>query len=178
MRSQTVWKKTEDQSETPAMPTSTPSLPQSNRPGAIATLGPSIVIKGDLTGEEDLMIEGRVEGEIRLTKNSVTVGRNGRVKADIYGKRVQVEGEVRGNLHGETEVIIRASGRVQGNLISPRVTLENGSKFKGSIDMEAAQKSQPEPEKKPTAEKKSLQGSVQTSIGAAARPGASSGSDD
>jgi cytoskeletal protein CcmA (bactofilin family) len=130
-----VWKKSE---ETPA--TTTPVSPKSSAPasrsGAIATLGPSIVIKGDLTGEEDLVIEGRVEGEIRLTKNSVTVGQNGRVRADIHGKRVHVEGEVRGNLYGDQEIVIRASGRVQGNLVSPRVTLENGSKFKGSIDME------------------------------------------
>jgi cytoskeletal protein CcmA (bactofilin family) len=117
---------------TPVSPKSAPS----SRPGAIATLGPSIVIKGDLTGEEDLIIEGRVEGEIRLTKNSVTVGNKGRVRADIYGKRIQVDGEVRGNLFGDQEIVIRASGRVQGNLTSPRVTLENGSKFKGKIDME------------------------------------------
>ena len=77
-------------------------------------------------------------------ENSVTVGKNGRVRADIYGNRVHVEGEVRGNLYGDQEIVIRASGRVQGNLISPRVTLENGSKFKGSIDMEPAKKEQPQ----------------------------------
>ena len=145
-----MWKKSEEP-PAPAPPTQ-PKSPSPVRQGQIATLGPSIVIKGDLTGEEDLIIEGRVEGEIRLTKNSVTVGQNGRVRADIYGKRVHVEGEVRGNLHGDQEVVIRASGRVQGNLISPRVTLENGSKFKGSIDMEPAgtkAKASPEPVKKP-----------------------------
>lgn len=146
-----MWKKSEEHSA-PAAPVPHQS-PAPAGPGAIATLGPSIIIKGDLTGEEDLVIEGRVEGEIRLTKNSVTVGKNGRVRADIHGKKVHVEGEVRGNLYGDQEIVIRASGRVQGNLVSPRVTLENGSKFKGSIDMEPkgkkAQNSSPPTEKKP-----------------------------
>ena len=147
-----MWKKSEEHSA-PAAPDPQQS-PAPARPGAIATLGPSIIIKGDLTGEEDLLIEGRVEGEIRLTKNSVTVGKNGRVRADIHGKKVHVEGEVRGNLYGDQEIVIRASGRVQGNLVSPRVTLENGSKFKGSIDMEPkgkkAQNASPPAEKKPS----------------------------
>ena len=138
-----MWKKSEDQPQSPNVQPTAPA-PAASRPGPIATLGPSIVIKGDLTGEEDLVIQGRVEGEIRLTKNSVTVGKNGRVRADIYGNRVHVEGEVRGNLYGDQEIVIRASGRVQGNLTSPRVTLENGSKFKGSIDMEPAKKEQPQ----------------------------------
>ena len=62
-----------------------------------ATIGPSISIKGDLTGEEDLVIQGRVEGKVDLKQNSVTIGKNGRVKADIYGKLVTIEGEVLGN---------------------------------------------------------------------------------
>jgi len=167
-----VWKKSE---ETPA--SMTPVSPKSaspSRPGAIATLGPSIVIKGDLTGEEDLIIEGRVEGEIRLTKNSVTVGNKGRVRADIYGKRIHVDGEVRGNLYGDQEIIIRASGRVQGNLTSPRVTLENGSKFKGKIDMEPTAKKTD----KPADEKKQATAtppSPQTSTTAAAPPAGASG---
>ncbi|MDX1501440.1 MAG: polymer-forming cytoskeletal protein [Thermoanaerobaculia bacterium] len=115
----------------------------------MATIGPSIAVKGDLSGEEDLMIEGRIEGEIRLQKNSVTVGKSGRVKADIYGRSIGVEGEVRGNLYGDHEVVIRASGRVQGNIVSPRVILENGSKFKGSVDMEPARKSAEPPVARP-----------------------------
>ncbi|MDH3255662.1 MAG: polymer-forming cytoskeletal protein [Acidobacteriota bacterium] len=160
-----MWKKSED---SPVTATSTvpPAAPPA-RPGAIATLGPSIVIKGDLTGEEDLVIEGRVEGEIRLTKNSVTVGKNGRVKADIYGKRVHVDGEVRGNLYGDQEIVIRASGRVQGNLVSPRVTLENGSKFKGAIDMEPAK---PMPSPSAGAERKSAPGPSPASAAPSATP--------
>lgn len=134
-----MWKKS-DEPTAPPRPASTPSPPTSSPRAAkaIATLGPSIVINGDLTGEEDLVIEGRVHGEVRLTKNSVTVGKQGQIRADIRGLRIHVEGEVRGNLYGEEEVVIRASGRVQGNIVAPRVTLENGSKFKGAIDMEPA----------------------------------------
>jgi cytoskeletal protein CcmA (bactofilin family) len=102
-------------------------------------IGPSIKIKGNLSGNEDLVIQGRIDGEVLLKRNQVTVGPNGKVKANIHGKSICVEGEVRGDLVGSEEVIIRASGKVQGNIVSPRVTLDNGSKFKGSIDMEPNQ---------------------------------------
>ena len=102
----------------------------------IARLGSSIHIKGTLTGEEDLLIEGSVEGEVTLGKNKVTIGRSGRVKADIHGSAICVEGEVKGNLFGEDQVIIRQSGKVRGNVTAPRVNLENGAKFKGAIDMQ------------------------------------------
>ena len=129
-----MWKKTDDE------PTSTVAPPTSSRrpqpTGEVSTLGPTILIKGDLTGEEDLVIRGRLQGEVRLEKNNVTVGQSGKIKADIYGKSIRVEGEVHGNLYGGREVLISASGRVQGNIVSPSVTLENGSKFKGAIDME------------------------------------------
>jgi len=79
---------------------------------------------------------GRVEGEISLRKNNVTIGKGGRIKADVHGQTIHVEGQVKGNLYGEQEIVIRASGEVEGNIVSPRVTLENGSKFRGNIDME------------------------------------------
>jgi cytoskeletal protein CcmA (bactofilin family) len=131
-----VWKKNE-QSPTPASPPQTPpARPRAAAPASV--IGPSIQIKGDLTGQEDLVIQGRVEGEVKLKTNNVTVGREGRIRADIYGRSVYVEGEVKGHLYGEQEVVIRASGKVQGDIVSPRVVLENGSNFKGSIDMEPA----------------------------------------
>ncbi len=99
-----------------------------------ATIGPSITIKGDISGGEDLLIEGRVEGAIQLRKCDVTVGSKGKVTADIHGKRIYVDGEVTGDLVGD-EVLIRKSGRVEGNAKAPRVTLENGCHFRGSIDM-------------------------------------------
>ena len=140
-----MWNKKESESPTPATPSTSPSAPsQSSRPAAPrsntpAVIGPSISIKGDLTGEEDLMIEGRVEGEIRLKQHSVTVGRSGRVQADVFGKSINVEGEVQGNLTGDSEVVIRNTGRVEGNIVAPRVTLEDGSSFRGAIDMQTPQ---------------------------------------
>ncbi len=106
------------------------------RPGERATIGPSIFIKGDLSGEEDLIIEGRVEGKVDLKQNNVTVGKNGRVKADVIGKVVIVEGEVDGNVFAREQAILRQSGAIRGNITAPRVILEDGSRFKGSIDME------------------------------------------
>jgi cytoskeletal protein CcmA (bactofilin family) len=118
-------------------------------------IGPSIRIKGDLTGKEDLIIQGQLEGEVRLEANNVTVGKEGRIRADIYGRSVHVEGEVKGHLIGEQEVVIRASGKVQGDIVSPRVVLENGSNFKGSIDMEPATAKAQEPPKQARIEPKS-----------------------
>jgi cytoskeletal protein CcmA (bactofilin family) len=98
-------------------------------------IGPTIYIKGDLTGEEDLAIEGRLEGKIELRRHSITIGKNGRIKGDIYGKIITVEGTVEGNLYGEEQLIVRQSGNMRGNIVGPRVALEDGSNFKGSIDM-------------------------------------------
>ncbi len=98
-------------------------------------IGPTIFIKGELRGEEDLVIEGRIEGKIEFRQNNVTIGKNGRVKADIYGKHISVEGEVQGNLQGEEQLVLRQSSNVRGNITAPRVTLEDGCHFKGSIDM-------------------------------------------
>jgi cytoskeletal protein CcmA (bactofilin family) len=105
--------------------------------GERATIGPSIFIKGDLTGDEDLVIEGRVEGKVDLKQNNVTIGKSGRVKADVYGQVVIVEGEVDGNVFAHEQAILRQPGAIRGNISAPRVVLEDGSRFKGSIDMEA-----------------------------------------
>jgi len=102
----------------------------------LASLGPSITIKGDLSGGEDLLIEGSVEGQVSVPKHGVTVGKSGRVTADVYSKTIVVEGEVKGNLFGDENVVVRQSGRVEGNIKAPRVSLEGGSTFRGSIDME------------------------------------------
>ncbi|HVF60551.1 MAG TPA: polymer-forming cytoskeletal protein [Thermoanaerobaculia bacterium] len=121
----------------PPATTAPPAPPAPAARGERATIGPSIFIKGDLAGEEDLIIEGRVEGRVDLRQHNLTVGKNGRVKADLVGRVVTVEGEVDGNVFAEEQAVVRTSGTVHGNITSPRVTLEDGSKFKGSIDMEA-----------------------------------------
>jgi len=112
-----------------------PSRSPMNTSKERALIGPTILIKGDLTGEEDLLIDGRVEGRVELRKHNITVGKNGRVKADLYGKVITVEGEVHGNLYGDEQLVLRQSSTVRGNILAPRVVLEDGANFKGSIDM-------------------------------------------
>ena len=133
-----VWKKSDDPPSHNPEPSPAPTASEPpRRLSERATIGPSIFIKGDLTGEEDLVIEGRVEGRVDLKQNNVTVGKNGRVKADVFGKVVVVEGEVDGNVFAREQAILRQAGAIRGNITSPRVVLEDGSRFKGSIDMEA-----------------------------------------
>jgi len=142
-----VWKKKENEpiEPRPTAPTPPPSRPQP-RSEAVAMIGPSVSIRGEVSGQENLRIQGRIEGKITLQGQDVTVGRSGKVQADIRAKGIRVEGEVIGDLYGEQEIIIEASGQVTGNLVAPRVVLENGSRFKGSIDMEgAAQTTQVKP---------------------------------
>ena len=99
-------------------------------------IGPSIVIKGSVTGDEDLLVEGTVEGTIELRNHEVAVGTSGTVNADIYAKVVKIDGEVSGDVNGDEKVVISKSGNVRGNINAPRVTLEDGAIFKGSIDMD------------------------------------------
>ncbi len=144
-----MWKKAEPEKTAPS-PATAPQSQSDAVPRATvaqakerAVIGPTISIKGDVTGEEDLLIEGRVEGKIELRRHCVTVGKNGRIKADIYGRIITVEGTVEGNLYGEEQLIVRQSGTVHGNIVAPRVALEDGSNFRGSIDMGPKEKSGP-----------------------------------
>jgi len=144
-----MWKKSETPEESHPQPAPAPmpqpvaAAPRAPIPQAReqAVIGSTISIKGDLTGEEDLAIEGKLEGKIELRRHSVTIGKNGRIKGDIYGKVITVEGTVEGNLYGEEQLIVRQSGTVRGNIVAPRVALEDGSNFKGSIDMSPKEKS-------------------------------------
>ena len=101
-----------------------------------ATIGPSISIRGEVTGSEDLLIEGSVDGTVDLKDNTVTVGRNAKVNANILGNIIHVEGEVAGDLYGREQVIVHKSGCVRGNITAPRLSLEDGARLKGSIDTE------------------------------------------
>jgi len=103
----------------------------------VSVIGPSILVKGDVIGEEDLVIEGRVEGKVDVRQNSITIAKNGRIKADVYGKLIVVEGEVEGKLFGQEQVTVRSSGCVRGNISAPRVSIENGARVKGTIDMDS-----------------------------------------
>lgn len=99
-------------------------------------IGETIKIEGEITGAEDLVIRGSVKGTVDLTSHEVTVDETGKVEADIKGKVVVINGEVTGDIRGGEKVVISKSGNVRGNIIAPRVTLEDGAVFKGSIDMD------------------------------------------
>ena len=101
-----------------------------------AVIGPSIQIDGTLKGDEDLLIQGKVDGTIELKKNSVTIGESGTVKADIFAHTVVVEGEVDGKIVGSERVVMRKTAKIRGTLIAPRVMLEDGAQFNGTIDMD------------------------------------------
>ncbi len=131
----------------PAPPT-TPSSPQVAAPSFaretrertklthVANIGKSLHIKGELSGDEDLTIEGQVEGKITLIGHDVTIGQNGRVTADIQAKSVVVGGQVRGNITADEKVEVAATGTMLGDVRAPRVVLADGAQFKGSIDMD------------------------------------------
>ncbi|MEO7271412.1 MAG: polymer-forming cytoskeletal protein [Vicinamibacterales bacterium] len=99
-------------------------------------IGKSVVIKGELNGSEDLTIEGQVEGKIELRQNVLTIGPNGRIKAQVFAKSVVVLGEVTGNVTASEKVDIRDNGSVDGDIAAPRVAIAEGAHFRGSIDMQ------------------------------------------
>lgn len=99
-----------------------------------AVIGAAIKLQGEVSGSEDLVIEGAVEGVINLRENIVTVGKTAKVKADIFGKIIHVEGDVTGNLVAGEQIVIHKSGCVKGDIRSPRISLEDGARLKGAID--------------------------------------------
>jgi cytoskeletal protein CcmA (bactofilin family) len=113
----------------------------------IVNIGKSVVIKGELNGSEDLTIEGHVEGTIQLKEHVLTIGPNGRIKAQVFAKSVIVLGEVTGNVTASDKVDIRDNGSVDGDIVSPRVAIAEGAHFRGSVDMQrkggAAQAAKP-----------------------------------
>ncbi len=131
---------------TPAPMTSSATsepVPAAPRPVATstadqATIGKSLVIKGEVTGSESLYIDGRVEGSINLSGNRVTVGRNGVVSANINAREIVVLGKVRGNLTASDRVDIRSDGSLTGDVVAARISIEDGAFFKGGIDIRKA----------------------------------------
>jgi len=104
-------------------------------PGDQATIGKSLVVKGELSGSESLYIDGKVEGTINLPGNRVTVGRNGQVAANILAREIVVLGKVRGNCQASDRVDIRSEGSLTGDVIAARISIEDGAFFKGGIDI-------------------------------------------
>lgn len=127
----------------PAPPTTTPSFepPRTSAPTAQpatadqATIGKSLIIKGEVTGSESLYIDGKVEGSINLPGNRVTVGRNGQVTANISAREIVVLGKVKGNVNASDRVDIRSEGSLSGDVVAQRISIEDGAFFKGGIDI-------------------------------------------
>ncbi len=101
----------------------------------MANIGKSISIRGDLTGNEDMMIEGQVEGKVDLPNNQLTVGANGHVKAEIHAKGIVIIGHVVGNVFGLERVEIQATGRVEGDVTAPKLVVAEGAQINGAIQM-------------------------------------------
>jgi cytoskeletal protein CcmA (bactofilin family) len=139
----------------PTPPTTTPGVearPAAAGAGAAlangeqATIGKSLVVKGEVSGSESLYIDGKVEGAINLPGNRVTVGRNGQVAANIMAREIVVLGKVRGNCQASDRVDIRSEGSLTGDVIAARISIEDGAFFKGGIDIR-----KPGPDGKPGA---------------------------
>jgi cytoskeletal protein CcmA (bactofilin family) len=114
-------------------PTESPAVGQ-----VLSVIGPTLVFRGMLAAEEDLLVQGRLEGSIKHSGSNLTIGANGEVKADIFARKVIIQGGVYGVVRASDAIIVEASARVHGNLFAPRISLKEGCRFKGSIDMDVA----------------------------------------
>jgi cytoskeletal protein CcmA (bactofilin family) len=159
-------KPTSQPATTPPTPAVAPSQQQASGPVPqpesrrierdMVNIGKSVIIKGELAGSEDLTIEGHVEGKIELKDHVLTIGPNGKIKAQVFAKSVIVLGEVNGNVSATEKVDIRDGGSVDGDIISPRVAIAEGAHFRGSVDMQRKGGGQPQqqssgPQKAPQA---------------------------
>jgi cytoskeletal protein CcmA (bactofilin family) len=145
---QFMWKRKEDEKPVAApTPPPTPVVPKEVRPmetpktvdsyrAEVAHIGKSVLVKGELSGSEDLYLDGEVEGSIELRGHSLTVGPNGRVRANIHARDVTVHGKVDGNIRGSERVELKRSAQVVGDITTQRVVIEDGAFFKGGIDIQ------------------------------------------
>ena len=143
-----MWKK--DEAVRPPQPTAAGATPAASDTGSaradvsrqterdMVNIGKSVIIKGELSGSEDLTIEGQVEGKIELRQNVLTIGPNAKIKAQVFAKAVVIQGEVHGNVTATEKVDIRDAGSVDGDISAPRVAIADGAHFRGSIDMQRA----------------------------------------
>lgn len=134
-----MWKKDDEQTgQAPAGSTLRSEPQRGGASAGRATIGPSISIRGDVTGSEDLLIQGKIDGSVSLEKHSVSVGSEGRVNANITGRVITIEGHVEGDLTAQEQIVLRGSAKVQGDIKAPRVVLEDGATFRGLVDMGAS----------------------------------------
>jgi len=107
-----------------------------DRKGECAVIGRSIQIEGAVRGNEDLRIEGDVSGTVELKDSSLTVGKEGKVRADVYAKSIIVDGTTEGDLYATERIVVHVNAQVRGNITAPKVGVDEGAKFKGSIEMD------------------------------------------
>lgn len=104
--------------------------------GEFAHIGKSVVIKGELSGSEDLYIDGTVEGSIQLQGNNLVIGPNGHVHADVNAKGVEIQGTLEGNIHATDCAELRKSAVIQGDIVTQRIAIEDGAYFKGKVEVQ------------------------------------------
>ncbi len=147
---------------TPAPPRPAEPVVRSSEPlrggSDVATIGKSVVVKGELSGSEDLIVDGEVEGSITLKGQTLTVGPNGRVRANIEARNVVVHGRVNGDIHATERVELRKTASLAGDIATARISIDDGAFFKGGIDIQ-----KPEPATK-------AEGKPQTSAAAPTPP--------
>jgi cytoskeletal protein CcmA (bactofilin family) len=129
-------------------PVSAPRNAALNNMQEQATIGKSLVIKGEVSGSESLYIDGRVEGSINLPGNRVTIGRNGVVAANVTAREIVVIGKLKGNLAASDRVDIRNEGSLTGDVVAQRISIEDGAYFKGGIDIRKPNAAEVKPEQK------------------------------
>jgi cytoskeletal protein CcmA (bactofilin family) len=159
-----MWKRKEEENIIPEPVASNPSSPSVShapmraaeparsdtlRSAEVANIGKSVVVKGELSGSEDLIIDGEVEGSISLRGQTLTIGPNGRVRANIEARNVIVHGRLNGDIHATERVDLRKSASLSGDISTARIAIEDGAFFKGGIDIqkpEPAIKNEPRPQ--------------------------------
>ncbi|PYV53107.1 MAG: cell shape determination protein CcmA [Acidobacteria bacterium] len=115
-----------------------------NRTTEAARIGKTLVIKGELSGNEDLYIDGRIEGKIELQKNSLVVGPNGKVQAGVNAGKIVIHGTLDGDLRAADRVELKKTGMVTGDIIAQRIAIEDGAYFKGKVEIQRDAASKPE----------------------------------
>lgn len=173
-----MWNKKEDQEAGTlakpapggyAVPGGRPEPSRSAAPmGGTALIGKSVLIKGELSGSEDIYLDGTVEGSIELRGNNLTVGPNGRVRAGIRARGVIIEGKVDGDIEASERVELRKTAVLAGNIVTQRVAIEDGAYFKGGVDVNRQAATQPRPEVKQ--ETSAASASAASGSGAQPRP--------
>jgi len=123
------------------------SRPSEGTHAEVAHIGKSVVIRGELSGSEDLYLDGEVEGSIELREHHLTIGPHGRVRASVHARDVVVHGQLNGNVHGTERVELKKSAVLTGDILTKRIIIEDGAVFKGSVETQReAPKAEPKRE--------------------------------